>query len=932
MNEGVTPVEIFCCYAHEDEEWRRKLEKHLNLLKRQGLIALWHDRLIIAGTDWAETIDAHLETASIVLLLVSADFFASDYCYGIEMKRAMERQATGEAVVIPIIVRPADWHSAPFAHLQVLPTAAKPLSTWPDEESGLTDVAVGIRKALEEAAQLSAGAPRVGLPPIWNIPYSRNPFFLGRDTELKQIHQFLQAGLVTELAQPQAINGLGGIGKTQLALEYAYRYHSDYQVVLWAHAESVETLISSYIIIAGLLRLPEREAREQDLTVQAVKMWLQTHRNWLLILDNADELRLLEGFLPPTLGGHLILTTRAAATGKLAHRLEIETLLPEQAALFLLRRAKLVTRDAELEQTSVQERALALQIAEELGRLPLALDQAGAYIEETRIDLAGYWDIYQQHRADLLRERRGLENDHPAPVATTWSVAFQRVEEKNPAAAELLRLFAYLAPDAIPEELLRDGAAALGAILAPVAANAFLLNQAIEALNAYSLIWRDWRGKIFSVHRLVQAVVQDSLQDAQIHLWVERAMLAVNAAFPHVEHSTRPQCESLLPQALMITQFIERYQIFNEEAGHLFYVTAYYLQDRGRYAEAEPLLLRALHIWEQRLGPEHSSVLDACYSRASLYKHQGKYDQAEALYKQTLRISEQRLGSEHPDMINPLHSLASLYREQGKFSEAEPLFLRVLHIGEQQLGFEHPSVAGSLNSLATLYYQHGKYTEAELLYERALRIREKQLGLEHPEVAYTLNGLAALSRRRKEYALSEMLYERALHIWKLQSGIEHPNMAHPLNGLALLCREQDKYAEAERLFLRALGIRKPQLGPDHPYVAYSLHGLATLYHKQGKYIEAEERYKRALDIWKEALLLEHPAAAEIMYDLARLYEEQANSNEAKIWYTRALTISEQAFGVHHPKTMETRKRLIAILHAIGEHEEAAKLEAVQLEP
>lgn len=364
---------------------------------------------------------------------------------------------------------------------------------------------------VEELSQLTASAPRAALPAIWNIPYSRNPFFLGREGELAQVYHRLQAGQTTALAQPQAISGLGGIGKTQLALEYAYRYHQDYRAVLWARAESTEVLVSSYVAIATLLELPEREAKEQDIAVQAVKTWLQTHRDWLLILDNADELTLLPDFLPPCLGGHLLLMTRAAATGLLAHRLEIETLLPEYGALFLLRRAGLIPPDATLEQASLEERNLALKISQGLGGLPLALDQAGAYVEETGTDLGSYWQIYQQHRADLLRERRGLVTDHPAPVATTWSLSFQRVEEKNPAAADLLCLCAFLSPDAIPEEILTADASVQESMLAPVAADTFLLNQAIEALRAYSLVRRDPKEKTLSIHRLVQIVLQDAM-------------------------------------------------------------------------------------------------------------------------------------------------------------------------------------------------------------------------------------------------------------------------------------------------------------------------------------------------------------------------------------------------------------------------------------
>ena len=334
---------------------------------------------------------------------------------------------------------------------------------------------------IEDLSSLAASAPRAALPPIWNVPYPRNSFFIGRDELLTRLRTQLQAGQATALSQPQAITGLGGIGKTQIAVEYAYRFHQDYQVVLWARAESTEALTSSYVTIATLLNLPEQEAQEQEITIQAVKTWLQTHSGWLLMLDNADDLSLVPAFLPPALGGHLLLTTRAFAVGHLASRLEVDTLAPEQGALFLLRRASLIAPDATLEQVSPQQRDLAIQVSQELGGLPLALDQAGAYLEATGTALAAYQQIYQQHRTDLLAQRRAQGADHPEPVASTWSLSFARVEETNPAAADLLRLCAYLAPDAIPEEILTQGAAHLGPVLGPVASDAFLLGQAIRS-------------------------------------------------------------------------------------------------------------------------------------------------------------------------------------------------------------------------------------------------------------------------------------------------------------------------------------------------------------------------------------------------------------------------------------------------------------------
>ena len=254
------------------------------------------------------------------------------------------------------------------------------------------------------------------------------------------MHVQLQEGKATALSQsPQAISGLGGIGKTQLAVEYAYRYSQEYTTVLWARAESEQSLIGSYLEIAGLLKLPERKAEDQMITIGAVKAWLQHHKQWLLILDNADELDLLPAFLPTVAGGHILITTRAWDMQRLATRLEVEALGDEQGAELLLRRAGLLTPGVEFAQADGEAKRGAMELTRELGGLPLALDQAGAYLDATGMGLDAYLKMYKKRRQKLLQERRSLVHDHPEPVAGTWSLSFQKVEEKSPAAADLLR-------------------------------------------------------------------------------------------------------------------------------------------------------------------------------------------------------------------------------------------------------------------------------------------------------------------------------------------------------------------------------------------------------------------------------------------------------------------------------------------------------------
>jgi TIR domain-containing protein len=211
MPDTQAPIEIFCSYAHEDESLMRELKAHMSGLQHQGRISIWYGRQIKVGTNWAQSIDTHLETASLVLLLISSDFMASHYCYKVEMQRAMQRHQANEVRVIPILVRPVDWQGLPFEQLQVLPTDVKPITSWNNRDEAFVDVAAGIRRALDDLSLLEPSAPHAALPILWNVPYPRNSFFMGRDDVLTRPHTQLQAGQTMALSQPQAISGLGGI-------------------------------------------------------------------------------------------------------------------------------------------------------------------------------------------------------------------------------------------------------------------------------------------------------------------------------------------------------------------------------------------------------------------------------------------------------------------------------------------------------------------------------------------------------------------------------------------------------------------------------------------------------------------------------------------------------------------------------------------------
>jgi len=601
----------------------------------------------------------------------------------------------------------------------------------------------------------------------------------------------------------------------------------------------------------------------------------ENNSDWLLIFDNADEPSVLLPFIPAAPQGHCLYTTRASTLGNLARALPVESFTNEQGALFLLRRAGLLEAVASLDQTSTEDQELALQISRKLGDLPLALDQAGAYIEEAQISLVDYLQLYQQRRAELLDERGELAVDHPEPVTTTWLLSFERAAERSPAAFELLRFLACLAPNDIPEEIITRGSKHLGETLVSVASDAYLLDKAIKALLAYSLVKRDREQKALSVHRLVQAVMREMMSAGERRQWMERAVLAVEQVLPSVEFLNWKIYDRLLAHALLCATWIEQEQFQTPQASRLLNQAGYYLFERARYTEAEPLLQRALAIDQVQSGSLHHQVVRSLNNLASLYKDQGRNGEAALLYEQALKMCEEQLGSQHSQTAVCLNNLADLYIQQERSAEAEPLYERALAISEARLGLYHPQTAVCLNNLAALYLSRGKYAEAEPLLQRSLAISEEQLDPEHPHITSCLCNLGGLYAMQKRYDEAKPLLLRALAINEKQLGLEHPETASSLDDLTVLYINQGKYDEAEPLLKRSLMINEKQFGLEHRRTRSSLQTLAMFYEVQDRYDEAKALYKRAFRICERLLRLGHPETQKMLV----CYAELAFQNE-----------------------------------------------------
>lgn len=538
METRFTPIEVFYSFAEADALFLEQLEHHLRLLQRRGMISTWHKYQINAGEDRQAEIDTHLNASSLILLLISPDFLASNYCYETEMQQSLQRHEIGQARGVPILLRPVDWRGAPFAHLQALPNTGKAITLWNNQDEAWVEVAQGIRKTLEELLHEERKSEPVlarkkparpaPFPSVWNVPYRYSFFFTGREHVVEQLFTNFTSEHSSDTVPVQALSGLGGLGKTQTAVEYAYRYRRQYQTVLWMNAETEEDLLVGFKTAAELLKRPAAHLQDTQSLLASLHEWLRNTTNWLLILDNADNIAQVEPFLPHSANGHLLLTTRATAMGSLAQPLALPPLPPNDGALCLLRRANIISWTGQLSDASPASVKAARELSHLMHGLPLALEQAGAYIETTGRSVSGYLELYRTYRPEIQRERHGPVPTYREPVAFAWNIAREVIQDENPAAIELLHLCACLASQAIPYDLFTRSASLLGPILGPVAAKPLALDRTIALLRKHSLIKnevdRETDISRLVIHPVLQEVLRDSMDTQTRRIWVERTI------------------------------------------------------------------------------------------------------------------------------------------------------------------------------------------------------------------------------------------------------------------------------------------------------------------------------------------------------------------------------------------------------------------------
>jgi tetratricopeptide (TPR) repeat protein len=483
------------------------------------------------------------------------------------------------------------------------------------------------------------------LPPIWNVSHIRNPNFTGRNGTLKELRLAITSG--EPAAWKQAITGMGGVGKTQLAVEYIYRHKADYGIIWWLRSEEPAAMAADYARLAETLDLSEKESEDQTAIVKAVKRWLERNPSWLLIFDNAQDPGAIHNYLPLGGAGHVIITSRNPHWGSIAKRLPARVFNRAESIEFLCTR------------TGQADRKTADALADVLGDLPLALEQAGAYIETTGIPLTKYLELFQSRRKELWEDETS-PLDYPDSVDTTWSLSMEQVSQEAQAAADMLNLCSFMAPDDIPLELLSAGAEHLPEPLAATAADRLAMNRAIKALRQYSLIGTS--GESLSVHRLVQAVVRDRLREDEEKLWTETAVRLLSAAFPFESDDVQTWhlCSRLLPHALAAAAHAEARAGAPETTQHILNQIGLYLHGRAEFAEAKAQFERALPLAEKAFGAYHPNVARDVNNLGRVLHDMGDLEGAKERYERALEIFRKVMGENHSYTITVRKNLELL--------------------------------------------------------------------------------------------------------------------------------------------------------------------------------------------------------------------------------------------------------------------------------
>jgi len=726
-----------------------------------------------------------------------------------------------------------------------------------------------------------------------NIPRSGAFKFLGRDTEIRKVSQLF------EDLNRVVITGMGGIGKTELAIQYALSFSRSFSSVCWidARAKDIGSQIIQYTkIYFGFEKIiPDLELEEQ------LKFCWE---NWpieknLIIFDDVRDYKSIEQFLPPDqIKFKVLMTARTNQLGQARTDYLKLGLLQESASLELLK--SIVGKELNNENAHVAE-----QICDWLGHLPLGIELVGRY-------LIGKKD---KRKPSLLNLKKRLEEEglkaKPILMASqdmtaqrgldsAFQLSWENLEQEAKYVAFLMSLFAQ-AP--ITRELFYPCVLHL---------DEYTLEDIVDEslLDSHLLNYRE--DDAYEFHQLIKEFIVSKEAD----IGLEEAEECRKRVSNHLASKAREIPESVTKEVIveysyLIPHLIEStYKLALSVDSHNFF---YLYQGLGRYYEGQGFYKRAEEVYvaakdtaESRFGNSHINAIKI--NLAAIYYEQGRYSEAESLQRLLLtycHISDfDKLV--HADILN---GLGLTLVEQGSYQEAEEHYKHAIQIRSGMLGDEHLDMSDSFNNLGLLYNEKGAYAEAEPLFHKAIEIRQKFLGEEHIRVANCQNNLASCYFHQGRNEEARKVYSCVLEIYEKLYGNEHREFATALNNLATVYLEEEKYIEAESGFLRVIDLQEKILGKSHPDVATTMSNLAAAYVELGKVNQAEAVYKQALKIQKESIDLDYISIGITLNNLAKLYESIQRDVDAGAMYLESLTTLNKVLDKEHPILSKVRSNL-----------------------
>ena len=750
-------------------------------------------------------------------------------------------------------------------------------------EVGLVQALIELRA--EHAARARPPEPAAGIPP--------DPFehFVDREDELDELWR--------QLARRRRVvlHGLGGIGKTQLAASYVQRWRDAYpDGSFWLRADQETSLVGDLASLAWRLELPEREEPDQERQIEAVLRWLRGRSGWLLVLDNLEPpaQEAMRRWLPSGLPGHVLVTSR---TPMWSGRLGLEPLPLDIASGFLLDR------------TGQTDAAAALDVARMLGRLPLALEQAAAYLEVSGRDLAGYFRLLQTRLAELMVE--GKPPDYPRPVATTWQISFERMEDQRPAAAEVLRICAFLASDDIPIHLLRAGAAPLREDLRWALDDEIELDRTIAALRHYSLVERHGDG--LRVHRLVQAAVRESLGSTERRRFATAAVACVRAAFPvdPADAATWDECKRLLAHVVDTTGHTAALDTAQLESAAVLDRAATYLSERFEHNQAEPMLRRAVALWEST-GTDSADLAGTLRTLGYVLFRRARLSESRQATERALSIHERLLQPEDPAIAEDLVLLSRVLVEQSETSLAQAAVERALVIQEAARGSDHPRVAVAAGQLGGVLWRLGRLERARATLERAIGILERAPGAASAaQAAYHCSLLGLVLRDLGDLRAARARLEEGARRFDELYGPDHREAVEVRKTLGDVLRGLGEAEAAVAMLLDVARATEERLG-DHPDLAATLNYLGSALSDLGRHDEAVEQIERALRIYETVFGARHPYAAESLARLGPVLRAMGRREPAAHALRQAREIYESHVGPDHPALAQILGELAAL--------------------